>query len=114
MPTPDDPYEQRALIELQHWQLEMTAPPSLWNQATRGLQRRVNRVIPERVHEAVTAIIKQMTRAVIAGSSFTAPDPLLAGTLAHREDLVGTRSNATAARLRWRAASPAPAASCSA
>lgn len=88
MPTPDDPYEQRALIELQHWQLEMTAPPSLWNQATRGLQRRVNRVIPERVHEAVTAIIKQMTRAVIAGSSFTAPDPLLAGTLAHREDLV--------------------------
>jgi len=83
-----DDYERQALAELRRWQQEMSTPPGLWSHATRGLQRRINRLIPERVHETVTTVIKQMTRAVIAGSNFTAPAPLHDRTLAQREVLV--------------------------
>ena len=83
-----DDYERLARTELQRWQEQMSTPPGLWSHATRGLQQRINRLIPERVHATVTAVIKQMTRAVIAGSNFTAPTPLHNRTLAQREVLV--------------------------
>ena len=83
-----DDSERQARAELRRWQEEMSTPPGLWSHATRGLQQRINRLIPERVHETVTTVIKQMTRAVIAGSNFTAPTPLHNRTLAQREVLV--------------------------
>jgi hypothetical protein len=86
-----DDYERQARGELRHWQEQMSARPGLWGQATRGLQRRINGLIPERIHETVTTVIKQMTRAVIAGSSFTAPTPLHGRTLAQREVLVAEK-----------------------
>jgi hypothetical protein len=91
VPHDDGDYDLRALAELQRWQVQMDAGPGLWNQATRGLQRRINRLIPERVHETITAVIKQMTRGVIAGSSFTAPAPLRERPLAERERLVAEK-----------------------
>jgi EcsC family protein len=84
-------YERQARIELRRWQELMSAPPGMWSQATRGLQRRINGLIPERVHQTVTSVIKQMTRAVIAGSSFTAPAPLLDRTLSQREVLIAEK-----------------------
>lgn len=84
-------YERQALAELRRWQEQMSAQPGLWSQATRGLQRRINDLIPERVHETVTSVIKQMTRAVIAGSSFTAPTPLRDRTLSQREVLIAEK-----------------------
>jgi hypothetical protein len=86
-----DDYERQAREELRRWQGQMSTPPGLWSQATRGLQKRINRLIPERVHETVTSVIKQMTRAVIAGSSFTAPTPLQNRTLSQREILVSEK-----------------------
>jgi hypothetical protein len=86
-----DSHERNALAELRRWQEQMAMRPGLWNQATRGLQRRINRLIPERIHEAITAVIKQMTRAVVAGSTFTAPAPLLDLSLAERERLVAEK-----------------------
>jgi hypothetical protein len=83
-----DNYEQQALADLRRWQEQMSARPGMWSQATRGLQRRINGLIPERVHETLTSVIKQMTRAVIAGSNFTAPPPLRDRTLSQREILV--------------------------
>jgi hypothetical protein len=84
--SPD--YEERVLRELQQWQMQMSARPGLWNQATQALQERVNRLIPERVHETVTAVIKQMTQAVLAGSNYTTPPPLLGAPLDERERAV--------------------------
>jgi hypothetical protein len=86
-----DDYERQALADLRRWQERMSTPPGLWSHATRGLQRRINRLIPERVHETVTTVIKQMTRAVIAGSNFTAPAPLHDRTLSQREILVAEK-----------------------
>jgi EcsC protein family len=84
-------YEQDALAELDRWRDEMLRRPGLLNQATQRLQSKVNSYIPEKVHEAVTAAIRQMTQAVISASNYTASAPLRDGDLATREQLVTAR-----------------------
>src|SRR6187431_1057232 len=93
-------YDTQALDELRRWQHEMQRPPGLWNRATSGVQRKINSYIPEKVHASVTAVIKQMTRAVLEGSNFTASAPLLEGSLEDRE----TRVRVTVDRYRKTAA----------
>lgn len=78
-------YDTQALDELRRWQDEMQRGPGLWNRATSGVQRKLNSYIPEKVHASVTAVIKQMTRAVLGGSNFTASPPLAEGSLEERE-----------------------------
>jgi hypothetical protein len=78
-------YDTQALDELRSWQYDMQRGPGLWNRATSGVQRKINSYIPEKVHASVTAVIKQMTRAVLSGSNFTASPPLMEGSLEERE-----------------------------
>lgn len=84
-------HDRHAFEELRRWQQEMLRGPGLLNQATRALQRRVNNLIPEKVHATVTTIIKQMTRGVLTGSNYTAIAPMPHGTLAERERLVADK-----------------------
>jgi hypothetical protein len=77
-------YERLARQELLRWQETMQAPPGLLGSLTGRVQRRLNDVIPERAHRAITAIIERMTRAMLAGSSY-------AGTLQERERRVAER-----------------------
>lgn len=93
-------YDTQALEELRLWQHEMQRGPGLWNRATSGVQRKINSYIPEKVHASVTAVIKQMTQAVLSGSNFTASLPLLEGSLEDRE----ARVRATVDRYRKTAA----------
>ena len=90
MPT-FSPYDQHALSELAHWQARMRRRPSLTNRLTRGMQIRINRMIPQRIHDVITGAIKQMTRAVLAGSEFTAPAPRTVVSLAAAEETVRSR-----------------------
>lgn len=69
-------YEKDAAKELAHWQKKMKQRPSLMNKLSKGLQTRVNRLIPEKIHQVFTAAIKQMVKAVQAGSGFKNPKPL--------------------------------------
>jgi hypothetical protein len=87
-PSMSSAYEQQALLELGRWRLEMQREPGLWNRTTRGLQRKINSYIPEQVHTAVTTVIRQMTQAVLTGSSYTTSAPLTDGDLEAREKLV--------------------------
>jgi uncharacterized protein (DUF697 family) len=64
-------YEKQVIIELAEWQREMQNSPSLFGKATKAVQTRINRIIPEKIHSVVTAAIKQMTRTVIFGADFT-------------------------------------------
>ncbi|WP_247233271.1 EcsC family protein [Telluribacter sp. SYSU D00476] len=68
-------YEQVIQQELQQWQHKMQKPPSTANRLAKAMQRRINRIIPDKVHQAVTAAIKQMTRAVLYGAGFTTRAP---------------------------------------
>ena len=89
-------YDTQALDELRRWQHDMQRDPGLWNRTTSGLQRKINSYIPEKVHASVTAVIKQMTRAVLTGSNFTASPPFVEGSLEERE----ARVRATVDRYR--------------
>lgn len=84
-------YEQITQQELQQWQQRMQRPPSAANRLAKSMQRRINRIIPDRVHQAVTAAIKQMTRAVLFGAGFTTRMPSREESLQAREVSVRER-----------------------
>ncbi|PZR32911.1 MAG: ABC transporter-associated protein EcsC [Azospira oryzae] len=69
-------YDRQAFNELSRWQKRMKKRPSLINQLSGKLQARINKVIPEGVHQAITTAIKQMTRAMIFGAGITTQKPL--------------------------------------
>ncbi|MFP4094206.1 MAG: EcsC family protein [Cyclobacteriaceae bacterium] len=78
-------YEVKAMGELISWQEKMQRPPSLGNRISKGLQHRINRLIPEKVHQAITVVIRQMVRSILFGSEFTNPKPTQEGSLRQRE-----------------------------
>jgi hypothetical protein len=78
-------YERRVLAELADWRNEMLQRQSLIGWAAQRVQTKLNSYLPERVHETITAVIKQMTRAVLTGSHYTAPPLLIDGSLEERD-----------------------------
>src|SRR4051812_45830315 len=78
-------YDSWARAELAHWRAEMLRPPSALDRAARGVQQRINRIIPEKVHTAVTAVIEQMTRGMLAGADWTTAAPLEDAPLSVRD-----------------------------
>jgi hypothetical protein len=81
----DAAYEAKARHELDGWRKRMLKRPGPWDSATKNLQTRVNALIPEKVHAAITTVMEQMTRSILSGADFAAADPLLRGSLAERE-----------------------------
>ncbi len=86
-----DPYEKQALAELSVWQKQMLRRPSIVNRVAKKIQTKVNSWIPEKVHAAITAGIKQMIRAVLFGAKYTTSKPLLSNTLEEREAVIKNR-----------------------
>ncbi|HEX5377056.1 MAG TPA: EcsC family protein [Phenylobacterium sp.] len=84
-------YEAAARAELARWRESMLKGPSLLDRAARGLQAKINQVIPERVHAAVTAVIEKMTRAIAVGADLTTARPLAGASLSEREAEVRRR-----------------------
>jgi hypothetical protein len=83
IPEPD--YEAWARAEVAHWRAEMLKPPGRLDRAARHVQLGVNRIIPERVHAAVTRVIEQMTRAIITGVEYVPAAPLRDAPLSLRD-----------------------------
>jgi hypothetical protein len=55
-------YEKDKFKELKRWQRQMLRKPSLLNKLSKTIQSRINKWIPEKVHLAITAALKQMIR----------------------------------------------------
>jgi len=89
-----DDYERQALIELHQWQAQMLCEPGLLDRVATRWQSKVNSYVPERVHRAVTVVIKQMTRGVLEGSNLVTPLPLANADLQQREALVAEKIEA--------------------
>ncbi|MDB5241400.1 MAG: transporter-associated protein EcsC [Spirosoma sp.] len=87
------PYEIAVRNELTRWQQAMQRPPSAFGKLSTRLQRRINRIIPDQVHNVVTAAIKQMTRAVLFGAEFLTRQPAEGMTLTERDAAVASRIN---------------------
>jgi len=86
-----DDYTIQVLQDLNKWQLAMQRRPSLTNRLTKTMQSRINGLIPEKIHQAVTATIKQMTRAVIFGANMTTSPKKDKETLEQRENKIRQR-----------------------
>lgn len=83
---PTDPdYDAAARAELQAWLSAAAKGPSAIERAAGGVQARINRLIPERVHKAVTVTIEGVTRAIVTGAGFTTRPPLIGAPLGERE-----------------------------
>lgn len=85
------PAEQQAHLELLDWQQKMQRSPSRLNNFAHRVQVRLNAFLPERVHQAITATIKQMVRGVLFGSQHTTSKPLAEAAFATREAEVRAR-----------------------
>lgn len=81
-------YENHIAAELAVWQQRMQKPPSFSSQLAKRFQNRLNRVIPEKIHQAITLAIKQMTRAVFFGAGFTTRTPVSPESLESGESKV--------------------------
>lgn len=68
-------YEARAKRELRAWQRTMQKKPSMMDNFTKKIQVKINKIIPEKVHEAITATIKQMIRGVLFGAELATAKP---------------------------------------
>ncbi len=84
-------YEQAVRTEISRWQRAMQQPPSGMGRLSTAIQRRINRLIPQAVHDVITAAIKQMTRAVLYGAEYLTPEPATGLTLTERDAAVATR-----------------------
>ncbi|HEY9561862.1 MAG TPA: EcsC family protein [Anseongella sp.] len=86
-----NPYEEQATRQLRNWEAEMQAHPSFSGKVSKNLQDRINRAIPEKVHNVITTSIREMTRGVFYGAGFLNPSPLEKASLRVREHRVRGR-----------------------
>lgn len=84
-------YEIAVQQELLKWQKKMLRRPGFFNRISKSWQNRVNNLIPEKVHAAITATIKQMIRGVLFGAKYTSSKPNFSASLQVIEALVEKR-----------------------
>jgi len=79
-------YEEQTAKRLKRWERELLKPHGVFERASKSLSIRINRLIPERVHDALTASV----RGIVKTSLFTAEyipkqEPLRRISLADRD-----------------------------
>ena len=84
--------------DLAAWRAAITKPPSPLSGLARKAQGKVNQIIPEKVHAAITAAMEGMTKAILTGADFATGSPLHGLTLDER------RAKAAAAISGWKKA----------
>jgi hypothetical protein len=81
-------YDQGAVIELRNWQKKMIREPSAFGKFSRRMQQKVNSYIPEKIHKAITAAIKEMIKTALFGAKHLTSDPVMTGSLYEVEEAV--------------------------
>lgn len=81
-------YSKKVKRELKAWQRKMEQRPSVINDVSKDIQVAMNRLIPEKIHQVITAAIEQMTRGVLFGAGFTTRKPRTFDSLEAREQYV--------------------------
>ena len=83
-----DIFQQYLLKTLATWEAKMMRKPNLWERMTRSTQARMNKIIPEKIHQILTRIIREMIKAVLTGAKYTTRKPLLGVDLRTREEKI--------------------------
>lgn len=87
-------YSRYVEAELMLWLLEVKRKPGLLGRLANGVQSKINGIIPEKVHLAITLAIENMVKVVIAGSGWIVPTANSTLSLKDREEKVRQR-------IRW-------------
>jgi hypothetical protein len=69
-------YNQHIARTVDAWQTRIRKEPYYSTQLARRFQKKVNSLIPEKIHAAITSGVKHMTEAVCFGVGYTGMDPL--------------------------------------
>ncbi len=78
-------YEDKVSTELMFWQRKMTSAPSFTDRVSARVQHKLNGYIPEKVHQAITATMEKLFKAVLYGAEYTTGRKMTNGTLVYRE-----------------------------
>jgi len=81
-------YEQTVFKELQAWQKKVSGRPSFVDRLSKRMQVKMNSYIPDKVHSAITATIKQMIRGVLFGAKYVTKQPIVVSSLKQTEETV--------------------------
>jgi hypothetical protein len=86
-------YYIKASMELHEWKKKMRKKPSIINKASKGVQNKINSMLPQKYHEIVTAAIKNMVKVVLTGSEYMSKKPDVLMPFEERERLVREKIN---------------------
>ncbi len=81
-------YQHKIELELKGWQKKMTRRPSVAGKLSKAVQDKINKFIPQKIHKAITVTIKQMVRAVLFGSKYTASKKNNFNSIEEAEDAI--------------------------
>jgi hypothetical protein len=84
-------YEMQALGKLKGWQTEMQRKQRFFSRMSKKIQDRVNRLIPDKVHATITAIMRKMVETVLFTSELVKPAIVDDQSLEQREDAINKR-----------------------
>jgi hypothetical protein len=84
-------YEKKVLQEITDWRKAMLKKPTIWGRLSKKLQYKLNSYIPEKVHVAITATIKQMIRGVLFGANITTSLPVEERSFEVKEAIIRER-----------------------
>lgn len=82
-------YEDEITEEVSRWKRKLLKRPSITSRYAKGVQAKINTIIPEKVHTVVTTAIKNMVQATLVGSEYmTKSIPEKGLTIQQREEKV--------------------------
>jgi hypothetical protein len=87
-------HTSEAYAEMKSWQKKMLRRPSFMNRLSKKAQTKINSFIPEKVHKAITAAIKQTVKVVLFGAGITA-------SKLNTEDNFETKEKLILERIKW-------------
>jgi hypothetical protein len=62
-------YHEKIDAEVVRWKRQMLRKPGVFDVVSKAVQNKINNLIPEKVHRALTVTIKQMVRGVLFGAN---------------------------------------------
>jgi hypothetical protein len=81
-------YEENVMLELEDWKKKVSSDPSFVNNLSKRLQNKMNSYIPDKIHNAITTAIREMTKGILFGAEITTSATPEGVSLEIREHLV--------------------------
>ncbi|NBJ67960.1 MULTISPECIES: EcsC family protein [Clostridia] len=81
-----DSYEKTVQHELSRWRKKMYQKPNLFNQVSKKAQTKINSWIPAKAQRFITESIKNMVKAILAGSQLTTKQSMILEKSLYKQD----------------------------